>query len=430
VVDGFLGDGGATTADHEDDKRGGGLRMKCFQNGLGGADRVGVGRGVSALEVAEAVNLVGGLDGAGDDAFELSETDLGGECLDHGVSGLTDRDDEYAAVGVEVVEILANAQDAALAVHVARECAGDAGFGKRVLEDLAGGVAHGGEGGGVGHDDDYREGRWRGTEYPLDYSVVNSESPELSMLLTYNHESIRELRLNRPPVNALTTEVLVALREAIEKAPSEGVRALVLSGSPGRFSGGLDVPALLKLDKPGIAVLWRELYAILRTIACSRIPIVAAITGHAPAGGTVLSLFCDGRVMAEGDYKIGLNEVQVGIPLPPIILAGLQRLVGMRMGEQLAVSGALMSSQDALRVGLVDELAPAEQVVERALAWCKRLLAVPAEAFVLTRRDARADLAAMFDRDLEKEAAYVTSNWWSEETQRTLKALVERLGKK
>ena len=254
--------------------------MECFQNGLGGADRVGVGRGVSALEVAEAVNLVGGLDGAGDDAFELSETDLGGECLDHGVSGLTDRDDEYAAVGVEVVEILANAQDAALAVHVARECAGDAGFGKRVLEDLAGGVAHGGEGGGIGHDVDYREGRWRGTEYPLDYSVVNSESPELSMLLTYNHESIRELRLNRPPVNALTTEVLVALREAIEKAPSEGVRALVLSGSPGRFSGGLDVPALLKLDKPGIAVLWRELYAILRTIACSRIPIVAAITGH------------------------------------------------------------------------------------------------------------------------------------------------------
>jgi enoyl-CoA hydratase/carnithine racemase len=250
------------------------------------------------------------------------------------------------------------------------------------------------------------------------------------MLLTYNHESIRELRLNRPPVNALTTEVLMALREAIEKAPSEGVRALVISGSPGRFSGGLDVPALLKLDKPGIAALWRELYAILRAIASSRIPIVAALTGHAPAGGTVLSLFCDGRVMAEGEFKIGLNEVQVGIPLPPIILAGLQRLVGMRLGEQLAVSGALLSSKEALRVGLVDELAPAEQVVEQALAWCQRLLGVPAEAFALTRRDARADLVALFDRDLEKEAAYVTSNWWSEETQRTLKALVERLGKK
>jgi len=250
------------------------------------------------------------------------------------------------------------------------------------------------------------------------------------VLLTNNHESTRELRLNRPPVNALTTEVLVALREAIERAPSDGVRALVISGSPGRFSGGLDVPALLKLDKPGIAMLWRELYAILRAIASSRIPIVAAITGHAPAGGTVLSLFCDGRVMAEGDYKIGLNEVQVGIPLPPIILSGLQRLVGMRVGEQLAVSGALLSSADALRVGLVDELTPAEKVVERALAWCQRLLAVPADAFALTRRDARADLLAMFDRDLEKEAAYVTSNWWSEETQRTLKALVERLGKK
>jgi 3,2-trans-enoyl-CoA isomerase len=250
------------------------------------------------------------------------------------------------------------------------------------------------------------------------------------MILTFDHDAVRELRLNRPPVNALTTELLVALREPIEQAPSNGVRALILSGSPGRFSGGLDVPALLKLDHAGIAMLWRELYALLRAIARSPIPIIAAITGHAPAGGTVLGLFCDGRVMAEGDYKIGLNEVQVGIPLPPVILAALQRLVGARVAEQLAVSGALLSSGEALRLGLVDELAPAEHVVERALAWCQRLLAVPSEAFLLTRRDARADLATIFDRDLAGETDYVTTSWWSASTQRSLRALVERLGKK
>ena len=250
------------------------------------------------------------------------------------------------------------------------------------------------------------------------------------MILTFDHKSIREVRLNRPPVNALTTELLVALRHAIENAPSDGVRALVLSGSPGRFSGGLDVPLLLQLDKAGIASLWRELYATLRAIAVSPIPIVAAITGHAPAGGTVLALFCDARILAQGDFKMGLNEVQVGIPLPPVILAGLQRQVGPRLAEQLAVSGALVSPQEARALGMVDELAPPEQVVERALAWCQRLLAVPGDAFLATRREARADLVAIFDRDLQQEMDYVTTKWWSESTQSTLRALAERLGKK
>lgn len=250
------------------------------------------------------------------------------------------------------------------------------------------------------------------------------------MILTFDHDATRELRLNRPPVNALTSELIVALRQAIENAPAGGVRALVLSGTPGRFSGGLDVPLLLKLDQAGIATLWRELYSLLRTIAASPIPIVAAITGHAPAGGTVLGLFCDGRVMAQGDFKMGLNEVQVGIPLPPVILSGLQRLVGPRLAEQLAVSGALLSAQEARAIGMVDELAPPEQVLERALAWCQRLLAVPGDAFLATRREARADLVALFDRDLKQEMDYVTNKWWSPSTQSTLHALAERLGKK
>ena len=145
--------------------------------------------------------------------------------------------------------------------------------------------------------------------------------------------------MNRPPANALTSELIVALRQAIEMAPQQGKRALVLSGTPGRFSGGLDIPVLLTLNRPEIAAVWRELYALLKALAASPIPIAAAITGHAPAGGTVLALFCDCRVMAAGDFKLGLNEVQVGLPLPPVILAALRRLIGPRQAERLAVSG-------------------------------------------------------------------------------------------
>jgi Delta3-Delta2-enoyl-CoA isomerase len=250
------------------------------------------------------------------------------------------------------------------------------------------------------------------------------------MIRTIEHAAIRELRLDRPPANALSPELIFALREAIQAAPGEGIRALILSGAPGRFSGGLDIPLLLGLDRPAMAELWRNFYGLLGAIAGSPVPIVAAITGHAPAGGTVLSLFCDWRVMANGDYKVGLNEVQVGISLPPIILRGLQRLVGRRQAERLAVTGELLSSRDAARLGLVDELASPEKVVDRAVEICQRLIALPAEAMTSTRREARADLVAIFETQQESEQQRVIEGWWSPSTQATLRALAERLGKK
>ena len=249
------------------------------------------------------------------------------------------------------------------------------------------------------------------------------------MISITNHGAVRELRLNRPPVNALNLELLSALRQAIDAAAQEGVRALVLSGSPGRFSAGLDVPLLLGLDQANMAALWRELYVLLKTLACSPVPIAAAITGHAPAGGTVLPLFCDWRVCAQGDFKLGLSEVQVGIILPPVILSALRRQVGPRKAEQLAVSGTLISPQEALSVGLVDELVAPERVVGRALEWCKALLALPSEAMSITRADARADLVNLF-KDLEPELAAVTESWWKPQTQQALRMLTERLRKK
>src|SRR5271165_6259560 len=187
------------------------------------------------------------------------------------------------------------------------------------------------------------------------------------MILVTNHGTVREVRLNRPPANALNLEVMAALRQAVEDAPQDGIRALILSGTPGRFSGGLDVPMLLRLDRAAMAAVWRELYALLKALARSPIPIASAITGHAPAGGTVLPLFCDWRVAAQGDFRLGLNEVQVGIALPPIILSALRRQVGARQAERLAVTGVLISPQEALDIGLVDELVASERVVSRAL---------------------------------------------------------------
>ena len=143
----------------------------------------------------------------------------------------------------------------------------------------------------------------------------------------------------------------------------------------------------------------------------------------------MLPLFCDRRIMAQGDWKIGVNEVQVGIPLPPVIISALKRQVGARHAENLSVSGILISPAEAASIGLVDEITEPENVVQRAVEWCNSLLALPPQAMLITRRKARADLVALFDR-VEPETEEMIEGWWSEETQSTLRAVAERLGRK
>jgi len=246
------------------------------------------------------------------------------------------------------------------------------------------------------------------------------------MIITTDHGNVRELRFARPPVNALSPELIAALAAAVTSAPQEGARAIVLSGPPGMYSAGLDLPLFVTLDRPGLAAAWHSLYTLMRSLAASPIPIAAAITGHATAGGIVLPVFCDTRICAEGNWKIGFNEVQVGLPLPPVIHAALKRLVGSRQAERLAVEGLLIGSEEAARIGLLDELVPAEGVVERAIAWCRSLVALPPEAMSFTRRKARADLVALFDFS-PGELDQMVDAWWSAEAQTMLHGVVERL---
>jgi 3,2-trans-enoyl-CoA isomerase len=250
------------------------------------------------------------------------------------------------------------------------------------------------------------------------------------MIDTIDHGAVRELRLNRPPANALSPELIPALMRAIDEAPKHGVRALVLSGSLGRFCGDLDVPLLLTLDKPSITAMWRDFYSMMCVMAACPVPMAAAITGHAPAGGTVLTLFADYRIVAEGDWKLGLNEVQVGLTLPPVIFLALRRLLGAHQAERLAVSGSLISPPEALRIGLVDEIVAADKVIDRAVEWCEGIMALPQASMTATRGQARSDLVKLFEHSFSNELEDVVDMWWDEDTQATLRSLVERLKKK
>lgn len=254
------------------------------------------------------------------------------------------------------------------------------------------------------------------------------------MIEQRTHGAIHEIRLARPPVNALNPELLRQLRAAIEMAPAQGARGIVLAGGPTVFSAGLDVPHLMTLERDALQAAWQDFFDAALAIACSPVPIVAAIAGHAPAGGCVLALCCDYRVMArspdpEKPYRIGLNEVQVGLAVPEAIQHLMRRVIGTYRAERLLVSGAMPDSAQALALGLVDEVVADTQVTTRALAWLDVLLRLPSAPMLATRALARADMVAALSDPARIDLPRFFAGWYHPETQAALHALLARLGK-
>jgi len=249
------------------------------------------------------------------------------------------------------------------------------------------------------------------------------------MLEIRHHGPIHEIRLARPPANALNADLLVQLRGAVQAAPSNGAQCLILSSGPGFFSGGMDVPVLMALDRPAMTDAWRHFFAAVRALAKSPIPVVAAIGGHAPAGGCVLALCCDYRIMALGPSRIGLNETQVGLAVPDAIQHLLRRVVGTYRAERLIVAGAMIDSETAERIGLVDELTDSEHVAARAIHWLEELLKLPRSPMLASRAIARADMIKALDDFTDADLDAFLEQWDSPDTQAAMAALMARLKK-
>ena len=250
------------------------------------------------------------------------------------------------------------------------------------------------------------------------------------MIETSVHGLVHQIRLARPPVNALNPELCDGIIAALQQAIAGGAQGIVLAGGQKVFSAGLDVPHLLSLgeDHAALTDAWTRFFRAAQALAESPVPLVAAMAGHAPAGGCVLALCCDYRVMAEGPFRIGLNETQVGLVAPDGIQALMARVVGPHRAERLLVAGAMVESAEALRIGLVDELAAIDAVETRARLWLEDLLQLPREPMLATRRIARRDILGALAPERIDLPSFV-GRWTHPDTQAGLRAMLARIGK-
>ena len=253
---------------------------------------------------------------------------------------------------------------------------------------------------------------------------VPSEAMIRSVISVDEREGIAVLRMDDGKANAMRAaffEDLDRSLDLIDGAP------FLLTGFGKFFSAGLDLPALLPLGRTEIASLLEGLHEVFLRIYLWPAPVVAAINGHAIAGGCILALQSDRRLMSEGSFKIGINETALGVGVPAVALETFRSQLGTRRLERLALDGALLSPGEARQAGLVDEVTAPGDLFDRSLAEAARLSTVPRAAFVQAKSLLRRPFAELVRAHRSEDAHGWLDIWFSEATQARLREVVARL---
>ncbi len=201
--------------------------------------------------------------------------------------------------------------------------------------------------------------------------------------------------LNNPPANALGTPVLTALGTAIDALRDDDARAIVLTGSGRFFSAGLDLFEVAQLvGSPQAEGFARRFDGLVAGLFALEKPVVAAINGHAIAGGAVLAATADFRLIADVDLKMGVTEVQVGVVFPTSALEAVRFSCAGPHLPELLYRGNTYAPADAVARRLADEVVPATELLDRALALAGELAELRPIAFASSKRALRAEHVA------------------------------------
>uniref|UniRef100_UPI00398EB0E5 enoyl-CoA delta isomerase 1, mitochondrial n=1 Tax=Pristiophorus japonicus TaxID=55135 RepID=UPI00398EB0E5 len=203
-----------------------------------------------------------------------------------------------------------------------------------------------------------------------------------------SNTGVAVIQMKKPPVNSLSMEFLTEFAINMEKLELDrGCRGVVLTSSvPKIFSAGLDISEMHGKTPEHIGEFWRAIQEVWLKLYGSNLVTIAAINGASPAGGCLLALSCDYRIMADNPkYRIGLNETKLGIVAPFWLKDTMVNTIGRRATEHCLQLGLLYSAPEALKIGLVDHLVPQDKMMATALSVMSEWLTVPDHARQITK---------------------------------------------
>jgi enoyl-CoA hydratase len=243
------------------------------------------------------------------------------------------------------------------------------------------------------------------------------------MIERENRDGIETIRLAHGKASALDLELLDALEIALADA-TRTARAIVLTGTGSIFCAGVDLPRLISSGPDYVERFLDALNRAFRAVVDLPRPLVAAVNGHAIAGGCILAAAADYRVMSGG--RIGAPELLVGVPFPPLALEILRNAIPPNHLRRLVMTGATVTAEEALASGVVDEISPPDTLLQRAVEIAGQLASIPAAAFELTKKQLRAPIYELAARSEREWGDSIEAEWHREETHQGIRDYLER----
>lgn len=241
-------------------------------------------------------------------------------------------------------------------------------------------------------------------------------------------EKVAIITLDRGKANAINEEMVDELQQMILNIEKDdNILGVILGGKEGFFSAGLDLIELYDYDEFKIKEFWNKFLNLIVSLASFRKPVVAAISGHCPAGGCVLAICCDYRIMAEGKYIIGLNEVPVGIIVPESIFQLYSFWLGNARAYRFLLEGKLMGTEEALKVNLIDEIEKMPSLLTAAERQIKKYLQLNSDTWQQSKSNLRRDLLSKINIDQSESLNIMLKQWWSPSTRSILKTIINNL---
>jgi enoyl-CoA hydratase len=230
--------------------------------------------------------------------------------------------------------------------------------------------------------------------------------------------------------NALDTEFCQGLTARLEEHRHSAAQALILTGHGQIFSAGVDLLRVLDGGPSYLTTFLPALCTVFETLFCFPKPVIAAINGHAIAGGCVLAGAADYRLMAGQSGRIGVPELLVGVPFPTIALEIMRSITAPRQFSAVLYSGATFDPAQSLERGLVDALVASDALMEQAVAAAETLMILPASAFALTKQQIRAPFLRRVREDGAQFDVTVQELWEAPTTLTAIRAYIARTFKR
>ena len=244
-------------------------------------------------------------------------------------------------------------------------------------------------------------------------------------------DKIAVLSMNRGRSNAINAEMVSELHQMVRNIENDdSIAGLILTGKDGFFSAGLDLIELYNYDEETIKNFWIDFLNLVTRLVSFKKPMIAAISGHSPAGGCVLALCCDYRIMAEGKFIIGLNEVPIGIIIPESIFHLYSFWLGQANAYRFLLEGKLMHTQQALSTGLIDEVVNPESILHAAERKMLTYIKLERNAWQQSKKNMRAELLKKVSADPTEMISPMLAQWWSASTRSILKTIIQNLQQK